>query len=100
MQSLTFSGLSKAYGGAVALHDVTLILKAGRIHALMGENGAGKSTPIKLIAGVVRADRMEVLMDGPPSPCAHRLTPSGPDFGSSIRSCTSCRNCRWPRTCC
>lgn len=66
MDRLTFSGLSKAYGGAPALVDVSLTLRAGRIHALMGENGAGKSTLIKLIAGVVRADAMQADRDGVP----------------------------------
>lgn len=64
MQSLTFSGVSKAYGAMSALTDVTLRLTAGRVHALMGENGAGKSTLIKLIAGVVPADSLTVVKDG------------------------------------
>lgn len=64
MQSLTFSGMSKAYGSVPALSDVTLQLTAGRVHALMGENGAGKSTLIKLIAGVLSADSGDVDKDG------------------------------------
>jgi ribose transport system ATP-binding protein len=64
MPTLTFTGLSKAYGGVPALSDVSLTLTAGRVHALMGENGAGKSTLIKLIAGVVPADSMQVRRDG------------------------------------
>ncbi|WP_108485356.1 sugar ABC transporter ATP-binding protein [Oceaniglobus ichthyenteri] len=64
MHSLTFSNMSKAYGGVPALADVTLHLAGGRVHALMGENGAGKSTLIKLIAGVVRADSLTVIKDG------------------------------------
>lgn len=71
MQNLTFSNLSKAYGGVPALADVTIQLAAGRVHALMGENGAGKSTLIKLIAGVVKADSMGVAKDGQPVPIRH-----------------------------
>ncbi|MBO6902517.1 MAG: sugar ABC transporter ATP-binding protein [Rhizobiaceae bacterium] len=61
---LEFAGLSKRYGPATVLDDVTLRLGPGRVHALMGENGAGKSTFIKLLAGVVPADAMTVWKDG------------------------------------
>lgn len=61
---LEFIGLTKRYGTATVLDDVSVTLEKGRIHALMGENGAGKSTFIKLIAGVVRADAMTVLRNG------------------------------------
>jgi len=64
MLSLTFTHMSKAYGGVPALRDVSLSLMGGRVHALMGENGAGKSTLIKLIAGVVPADSMTIEKDG------------------------------------
>jgi ribose transport system ATP-binding protein len=61
---LEFLGLTKHYGAAPALDDVSLTLRGGSIRALMGENGAGKSTLIRLVAGVVPADRMEVRRDG------------------------------------
>ena len=64
MQSLTFSNMSKAFGGVSALADVTLNLTSGRVHALMGENGAGKSTLIKLMAGVLKPDRISVSKNG------------------------------------
>jgi ribose transport system ATP-binding protein len=64
MRRLTFTNMSKSYGGVPALSDVSLTLEAGRVHALMGENGAGKSTLIKLIAGVVRADSLAVDLGG------------------------------------
>jgi ribose transport system ATP-binding protein len=64
MQRIVFEGLSKSYGGAMALDDVSLTLRAGTVHALMGENGAGKSTLIKLIAGVIPADSLRVIRDG------------------------------------
>ena len=45
--------VSKRYGGAVALDDVSLEFRAGVAHALAGENGAGKSTLVKLLAGAI-----------------------------------------------
>lgn len=60
MQTLEFSGLTKRYGAVTVLNDVSITLQPGRVHALMGENGAGKSTFIKLLSGVVTADRMTV----------------------------------------
>src|SRR5438270_14033091 len=49
---LEMIGVSKRFGGAVALTDVDFVLNAGEIHGLVGENGAGKSTMMKIIAGV------------------------------------------------
>jgi ABC-type sugar transport system ATPase subunit len=59
-------GISKRYGGARALGDVSVTVAAGEIHALVGENGAGKSTLGKIIAGAVQADDGEILLDGRP----------------------------------
>lgn len=53
-------GLTKTFGGTVALDRVSVAIEAGTIHALVGENGAGKSTLGKLIAGVHRADGGEL----------------------------------------
>ncbi|MCY3875368.1 MAG: sugar ABC transporter ATP-binding protein [Rhodobacteraceae bacterium] len=63
-EPLVFEGMTKRYGAVTVLDDVSVTLEPGRIHALMGENGAGKSTFIKLIAGVVSADSMR-LRKGP-----------------------------------
>jgi ABC-type sugar transport system ATPase subunit len=57
-------GISKRYGGAQALDDVSLTVKVGEIHALVGENGAGKSTLGKIIAGAVPPDGGEIVLDG------------------------------------
>jgi ribose transport system ATP-binding protein len=45
-------GISKSFGGVLALRDVDFDLHEGEIHGLVGENGAGKSTMMKIIAGV------------------------------------------------
>ena len=61
---LVASGLSKHYGGAVALDGAGITLERGEVHALVGENGAGKSTLVKIISGVVRPDAGDIRLDG------------------------------------
>lgn len=63
---LELNGITKRFSGVKALDHVYFKLKAGEIHALMGENGAGKSTFIKIITGVHEADEGEILLDGQP----------------------------------
>lgn len=67
MQSLPIIELrdvSKSYGPVQALRAVTLACKAGEIHAILGENGAGKSTMMKLLSGVIRPTSGAVAVDG------------------------------------
>ena len=59
-------GVTKAYGPIVALNEVSFTLRPGEIHALVGHNGAGKSTFVKVLAGVVSPDQGEVLVSGKP----------------------------------
>lgn len=61
---LEVTGLSKTYGGVRALAEVGLTLAPGEVHALLGENGAGKSTFIKCLSGAVRPDEGAVRVDG------------------------------------
>lgn len=59
-------GVTKTYGGTVAVKDVSLELKTGEVLALLGENGAGKSTCVKIFGGVCLPDSGEVLINDRP----------------------------------
>lgn len=61
---LELKGITKIFPGVKALDNVHFKLKPGEIHALMGENGAGKSTFIKVITGVHKAEEGEMYLDG------------------------------------
>jgi ABC-type sugar transport system ATPase subunit len=63
---LRVRGISKAYPGVKALDGVDLEINAGEVLGLLGKNGAGKSTVIKVLAGAVRPDEGEILVDGEP----------------------------------
>jgi ABC-type sugar transport system ATPase subunit len=66
-------GVSKRYGGTLALRNVDFAASPGEIHALVGENGAGKSTLVKIATGAVRADDGEIVVDGAPRSIANPL---------------------------
>ena len=61
---LRLAGVTKRFGGIVALDRVDFELDAGEIHALLGENGAGKSTLIKVLGGIHRPDAGGVFHEG------------------------------------
>ncbi|MCA0757842.1 sugar ABC transporter ATP-binding protein [Paenibacillus sp. N4] len=61
---LELNGITKRFPGVKALDNVYFKLRPGEIHALMGENGAGKSTFIKVITGVHSPDGGEIFFDG------------------------------------
>jgi simple sugar transport system ATP-binding protein len=63
---LAVNGVSKYFGSVIALNDVTTAARAGEVTCVLGDNGAGKSTFIKMLAGVHRPDRGEILLDGAP----------------------------------
>jgi ribose transport system ATP-binding protein len=74
--ALVVANVSKTFGGNVVLHRLDLTVRRGEIHAMLGENGSGKSTFIKILAGYHRPDPgAEVLV------CGRRLT-----FGSAASS--------------
>ncbi|WP_338576990.1 galactofuranose ABC transporter, ATP-binding protein YtfR [Erwinia sp. E_sp_B04_8] len=61
---LSINGISKAFPGVKALDTVSFDVRAGEIMALLGENGAGKSTIIKVLTGVYKRDSGSVTLDG------------------------------------
>jgi rhamnose transport system ATP-binding protein len=62
--ALSLEGVSKRFGGVQALAGVSLELSAGQVCALLGENGAGKSTAVKILTGVEQPDAGRVLVRG------------------------------------
>jgi len=64
--ALEMRNISKQYPGVRALDDVSLSVEVGEIHALLGENGAGKSTMMKILAGAQSKDGGEILLNGVP----------------------------------
>lgn len=61
---LTMTGISKVFGGVIALDNVQFNLCAGEVHALIGENGAGKSTLMKVLLGLHKRDGGEIVFNG------------------------------------
>jgi ribose transport system ATP-binding protein len=61
---LEASAISKSYGAISALSDVQIALKPGEVLALLGENGAGKSTFVKILSGLVIPDEGTITIDG------------------------------------
>lgn len=62
--ALAATGLSKRFGGVVALRRADLALYPGEVHALLGANGAGKSTLVKLLAGIEQPDDGSIEVGG------------------------------------
>jgi len=59
-------GIVRRYPGTVALKDVTYCVYRNQVNVLIGENGAGKSTMMRILAGVEGPDEGELLLDGVP----------------------------------
>ena len=65
MASISFKNVKKTYAGGVeAVCDFSLDIADGRFAALVGESGCGKSTVLRIIAGLERADGGELFIDG------------------------------------
>src|SRR3954468_21626854 len=64
MGALTMESLNKTYGEVRALRDLSFAVPAGEIVGFVGSNGAGKSTTMRIVLGVLEADAGEVRWDG------------------------------------
>lgn len=78
MSKLKLSNVSKAYGATLALRRGDLEIEAGEVHVLMGSNGSGKSTLCKIVAGSLRPDQGDYLIDG------KSISVSGPQAARSL----------------
>ena len=61
---LEMRGINKHFGAVVALKDASLTIEPGKITALLGSNGSGKSTMVKILAGLYSLNSGEILLDG------------------------------------
>ncbi|MEM9755357.1 MAG: ABC transporter ATP-binding protein [Pseudomonadota bacterium] len=76
--AIELRGISKSFGPVQANKDISLSVKPGTIHGIVGENGAGKSTLMSILYGFYRADAGEIFING-------ELTPI-PDSQAAIRA--------------
>src|SRR5215213_3751582 len=63
---LELRNITKTFGTVVANKDVSIKVESGTIHAIVGENGAGKSTVMRIAYGFYNADSGEILVNGNP----------------------------------
>lgn len=62
--AVEFSGVKKSFGDCQAIRQLSFTVRRGSIHALIGENGAGKSTAMKILYGLYQADAGTVRVEG------------------------------------
>ena len=77
--AVAVAGLRKAFGATVAVDDVSFAIERGTVHALLGENGAGKSTIVKILTGIYQPDEGTITLDGAAVsfPTAHAASAAG-----------------------
>jgi len=64
LEYIELKNIVKTFYGVKALDDVSLSMRKGEVHAVVGENGAGKSTVMKILGGLYFADRGDIYIEG------------------------------------
>lgn len=64
MTQLSLVGVSKIFGNSKVVDNVSVTVEPGKVHVLLGENGAGKSTVIKMMSGIYQPDEGHIEIDG------------------------------------
>jgi len=72
--SIEIKNLFKSFGDIKAVNDLSFRVKTGELFAFLGENGAGKSTTISIICGLLQKDGGQVLVCGEPVEKATKTT--------------------------
>ena len=97
---LEVTGLTKRFGGLVAVDNVDITVKKREIHALIGPNGAGKTTTLSMINGTLNPTEGSILFDG------EDITKKSTDIvakmgmgGRSRTSSSSLRSRSWKTSC-
>lgn len=83
--AIQISRLEKSYGGRPVLRGLTFHVKRGEIFALLGVNGAGKTTALECIEGLRRPDAGDITVDGPDGD--QRSRPLFPPISGRWRPC-------------
>ena len=90
MLRLELVDISKTYPAVKANDRVNLQVAAGEIHAVLGENGAGKSTMVKMIYGAVRPDAGEIRWNGTAVEIRNPRKPRGRSASAWCSSISAC----------
>jgi ABC-2 type transport system ATP-binding protein len=74
---ISATGLTKSYGQITALNGLDLEVSQGEVHGFLGPNGSGKTTTIRILLGLIRADGGTArLFDGPTPPNSTEGSPT------------------------
>ena len=77
--------MSKSFGITRANHNVSMEIKRGEVHGLIGENGSGKSTLISMISGMAERDSGELFLNGKPYEPVSPLTALESHIGTVVQ---------------
>ncbi|PSR20523.1 MAG: sugar ABC transporter ATP-binding protein [Sulfobacillus acidophilus] len=64
MAAVELTGIEKRFGAIKVLHNVSFAINAGEVVGLVGDNGAGKSTTVRIMSGALQPDRGDILIQG------------------------------------